>query len=45
MVRPTQRFHTPVAALMACVLSLFVANCSTNPATGKKQLAMIGEEQ
>ena len=45
MVRHTQRFHLPVAALMACVLSLFVVNCSTNPATGKRQLALMGEQQ
>jgi predicted Zn-dependent protease len=45
MVRKTPKFHQPVAALMACVLSLFVANCSTNPATGKKQLAFVSEEQ
>jgi predicted Zn-dependent protease len=30
---------------MACVMSLFVANCSTNPATGKRQLALVGEQQ
>jgi predicted Zn-dependent protease len=45
MVRHTPRFHTPVAALTACVLSLLVANCSTNPATGKRQLALVGEGQ
>jgi predicted Zn-dependent protease len=37
------RRHTTIAALVAC--SLVVANCSTNPATGKRQLAFIGEEQ
>jgi predicted Zn-dependent protease len=45
MVRHTQRFHLPVAALMACAVSLLVANCSTNPATGKPQLALVGEQQ
>src|SRR5687768_7895465 len=32
-----------IAALMVCALS--VAGCSTNPATGKKQLAFVSEEQ
>lgn len=45
MVRKTPRFHQPVTALMACFLLLFLAHCSTNPATGKRQLAMVGEEQ
>lgn len=45
MVRKTQRIHDSVTALMACVLLLFLAHCSTNPATGKRQLALVGEEQ
>lgn len=45
MVRKTPRFHQPVTALMACALLLFLAHCSTNPATGKRQLALVGEEQ
>src|SRR6185436_14741374 len=45
MVQKTSRFHQPVAALMASALLLFLAHCSTNPATGKRQLAFIGEEQ
>lgn len=45
MVRKTPRFHQPVTALMACFLLLFLAHCSTNPATGKRQLAMVSEEQ
>ncbi|HYU34903.1 MAG TPA: M48 family metalloprotease [Thermoanaerobaculia bacterium] len=43
MVRKTSRVHASVAALMAC--ALFLASCSTNPATGKHQLAFIGEDQ
>ena len=45
MVRHPQRFHQPVAVLMACVLALFIAHCSTNPATGKPQLALVSEQQ
>lgn len=37
------RWNTALAAMMAC--SLVVASCSTNPATGKRQVAFIGEEQ
>jgi len=45
MVRKTQKIHDSVTALMACFLLLFLAHCSTNPATGKKQLALVGEQQ
>lgn len=45
MVRHTQKYHQPAAALLACFALLFVANCSTNPATGKPQLAMVSEAQ
>ncbi len=45
MVQKTPRFHQSVTALMASALLLFLAHCSTNPATGKKQLAFIGEDQ
>ncbi|HVR96442.1 MAG TPA: M48 family metalloprotease [Thermoanaerobaculia bacterium] len=37
------RWNTALAAMMAC--SFAVASCSTNPATGKRQIAFIGEEQ
>jgi predicted Zn-dependent protease len=43
MVRKTNRVNEMVAALMA--FALVLASCSTNPATGKRQLAFIGEEQ
>ena len=37
------RWKTDVAAL--ALLAVMAAGCSTNPATGKKQIAFIGEEQ
>lgn len=43
MVRKTYRGSQAVAALLA--FALFAAACSTNPATGKKQIAFIGEAQ
>lgn len=43
MVRKTQRHPQAVAALLA--LALVAAACSTNPATGKRQIALIGEQQ
>src|SRR4028118_2412673 len=43
MVRKTNRVNEMVAALMA--FALVLVSCSTNPATGKRQLAFIGEEQ
>lgn len=35
--------RSTVPALLACVLTL--AGCSTNPATGKRQIALISEQQ
>lgn len=43
MVRKAHKNLNMVAALMAS--ALFLASCSTNPATGKRQLALVGEEQ
>lgn len=43
MVRKAHKNLNLVAALMAS--ALFLASCSTNPATGKRQLALVGEEQ
>src|SRR5689334_3256132 len=37
------RWKTNLAAL--ALLALTASSCSTNPATGKKQIAFIGEEQ
>jgi predicted Zn-dependent protease len=37
------RWKTNIAAL--ALLALTASSCSTNPATGKKQIAFIGEEQ
>jgi predicted Zn-dependent protease len=37
------RSRASIAALLAC--SLLVASCSSNPATGKRQIALISEEQ
>jgi len=37
------RWKTNIAAL--ALLALTATSCSTNPATGKKQIAFIGEEQ
>jgi predicted Zn-dependent protease len=45
MVGKTQKIQNSVTALMACFLLLFLAHCSTNPATGKHQLALVGEQQ
>lgn len=42
-LRPTLRHGGAAAALLA--LALLTPSCSTNPATGKSQLAFIGEEQ
>src|SRR5687767_12601535 len=38
-----ERWKTNIAAL--ALLALTATGCSTNPATGKKQIAFIGEEQ
>ncbi len=43
MVRKIQRHHQAVAALLA--FALVAAACSTNPATGKRQIALMGEQQ
>lgn len=43
MFRKSNIYGQSVAALMA--FAIFLVSCSTNPATGKRQLAMIGEEQ
>lgn len=45
MVRKTYRIHESATALMACAALLFLAHCSTNPATGKRQIALMGEQQ
>ena len=37
------RSRASIAALVAC--SLLIVSCSSNPATGKRQLAFISEEQ
>src|SRR5215212_11241680 len=37
------RWKTNIAAL--ALLAITATSCSTNPATGKKQIAFIGEEQ
>ena len=42
-LRQTLRHGSAAAALLA--LALLTPSCSTNPATGKSQLAFIGEEQ
>jgi len=39
----SMRWKTNIAAF--ALLALTVTSCSTNPATGKKQIAFIGEEQ
>ena len=45
MVRKAYRIHESMTALMACTVLLFLAHCSTNPATGKRQIALVGEQQ
>jgi predicted Zn-dependent protease len=45
MVRKTSPWRETVTALTAGALLMTVAACSTNPATGKRQIALVSEQQ